>query len=265
MTQAQTLPSPTHVAPTPPLRSLGGWVVALLVAYALTWLLTGALWRWMTVTLGITPSPLPQSLVPRYALAFFVFFMPILYLLPCALAGQWLRPNGRTLALYMGTAFFFGGGLEMTMDPAWILVLGRPCYLYDVFPVHDGATSGFGAVMWPMYGFFVAMLHLAIHDSPRLGFLNGHWPRAALLAVDAMLLEVAANVFSLLGFGTWLFRYHAPDLHHFTTIEAFPIYLFGGYLGVRVLHAGESHPKRALLGAVLYTVTLVAVFGLNCG
>ena len=97
------------------------------------------------------------------------------------------------------------------------------------------------------------------------GFLNGHWPRAALLAVDAMLLEVAANVFSLLGFGTWLFRYHAPDLHHFTTIEAFPIYLFGGYLGVRVLHAGESHPKRALLGAVLYTVTLVAVFGLNCG
>lgn len=255
------MPAPPVSAPaTAPGKTLAAWIGALVAAYGVTWVLTWGLWRIFVDSFHIYPTPLSAERVPGYALAFFLFFTPILYLLPCALARRWLRPNAATVVLYMGMAFFMGGGLELTMDPLWIFVLGRPCYLYHIFPVHDGYTSGFGAVMWPMYGFFVAMLHNAIEAAPaRLGFLHGHWARAALLAVDAMLLEVAANVFSLLGYNSWLFRYHAPDLNHFTTIEAFPIYLLGGYVGVRLLHAAEAMRHRAVLGLGLYLVTAAVV------
>ncbi|MBI5494961.1 MAG: hypothetical protein HY904_08020 [Deltaproteobacteria bacterium] len=246
------------VVPRSPAPVLAAWVGVLAVGWVITRLLTGAL----VAPLGDPATEITGARASaRFAVAFAVFFAPLLYLLPCLLARRWLRPDARTVALYAGVTFFFGAGSELVMDPAFISVLGRPCYLYRVWPVHGGYTSGVGLVLWPLYGFFVSMLHHAIHVTPALRHLDGHGARAALLAVDAMLLEVAANVFALALFGTWLFRYHAPDLHHFTTAEAFPIYLVGGYAGLRLLHALETHPRRAWVGAAFYVVTAAAVAG----
>lgn len=231
--------------------------------YAVSWVATRAVWWLTTGPLGVEPTPLPASLTVRWTVGFFLFFTPLLYLLPCALAGRWLRPDVKTTVFYMGVGYALGCTLEMTMDPLWVWALGRPCYLYHIAPLHGGNTSATGVVMWPMYGFFVGMLHQAIAESPRLAFLRGTWPQAALLAVDAMMLEVAANLFSLWGFRSWLFRYDAPDLAHFTTVEAFPIYLLGGALGVWFLHRLETHPRRHVLGVVLYVAVAVVAFGLE--
>lgn len=258
MAAAAPVPRP-HDVSARPRRTLLAWIVTLVAMYGATMLATAALWSLLSGTFHVTPTPLPPERSGAYSLAFFLFFTPLLYLGPCALARRWLRPDPRTLAWYMGTAFLFGGLLEIVVDPLWIAVVGRPCWLYHVWPVHGGHTSGVGVVMWPMYGFFVGMLHHAIHVSPRLRFLDGHAQRAALLAVDAMLLEVAANLFALAFFGTWHFRYHRGDLAHFTTVEAFPIYVLGGYAGVRVLHALEHHRWRAQFGAVFFVVTAAAV------
>lgn len=236
------------------------WAAALAAAYAATWMLTTALWWLLADVMGVAPQPLAMERVPAFAVGFAVFFMPILYVVPCALARQWLRPDPKTVAMYMGVAFLLGAGLEMVVDPVWTWVFSRPCWLYVIWPVHRGHTSGFGFIMWPMYGFFVGNLHLAIASSPRLAFLNGSWQRAALLAADAMALEVAANLFALAGFGSWLFRYHAPDLHHFTTYEVFPVYLLCGYVGVRVLHALQHRPNRAWYGLGAFVLAAGAVF-----
>lgn len=254
---------PARVTPQPiPVRStvLARWAAALGALYGVTWVLTGLLDRLLLSR--IDPRPVVE-LGPSlgFSAAFLLFFVPVLYLIPCALAHRWLRPPIATVILYCGTAYFFGCGLELVMDRAFIAALGRPCYLYFIWPIHDGHTSGSGLVMWPLYGFFVCMLHQAIHASPRLAFLDGNGARAALLAVDAMLLELAANVFSLVFFGSWLFRYHAPDLHHFTTVEAFPIYLLGGYPGVVLLDRLEHHPRRGVIGAALWVAIIVIAFG----
>lgn len=258
MVAGMTTTQQTRVTPVtgrPTAVMLGAWVAVLAGGWAVTRLLTGAL----VAPLGDPATLLTGARAYLFVAAFAVFFGPLLYLLPCLLARRWLLPDARTVALYAGVTFFFGAGSELVMDPAFITVLGRPCYLYRVWPVHGGYTSAVGLVMWPLYGFFVALLHQAIHVTPALRPLDGHTARAALLAVDAMLLEVAANVFALGFFGVWLFRYHAPDLHHFTTVEAFPIYLVGGYAGLRLLHALEAHPRRAWVGGVFYVVTAAVV------
>jgi len=227
------------------LKKPPAWAGALLVLYA------AARWLLGVLALPDPAAPLPPGSHATYLLAFTAFFLPLLYLLPCALAGRWLKPDLRTLLLYAGTAYFFGAGLELVMDRLFVLVLGRPCYLYFIWPLHGGHTSGTGLVVWPLYGFFVALVHQSVH---------GTAARTALLAVDAMVLEVAANVFSLVFFGSWLFRYHAADLHHFTTVEAFPIYLLGGYPGVLLLKAWEQHPRRGWLGGVLWLLIMALVF-----
>lgn len=257
--------STIHAPPdaTSPLPRLLRWAGALVGIYALTWAATHALWGLTAGPMGVEPRPLPAEATVAWTVGFFLFFTPLLYLVPCALAGRWLRPNAKTLALYIGVGYAMGCTLEMTIAPLWQWVFGRPLYVYHLAPIHAGHTSATGVVMWAMYGFFVGMMHQSIAESPRLGFMRGIWPKAALLAVDAMILEVAANIFSLWGYHSWLFRYHAPDLAHFTTAEVFPMYLVGGALGVWFLHHFETHPRRHVLGAVLYAVVLVAAFGLD--
>ena len=126
-------------------------------------------------------------------------------------------------------------------------------------PVHHGYTSGVGLVMWPMYGFFVCLLHEAIHVSPRLAFLDGDVQRAVLVALDAMVLEVAANAFTLLGFGSYFFHYHAGDLVHFTTWEIFVPYVVAGALGLQLLKVLERRAPKVPTGVVLFAVGVLSV------
>jgi hypothetical protein len=146
----------TVVVAVPALFEMGkvaipvGVAAGIVLAIPVAWLVTRALW-WLTAgPIGVDPTPLPAEATVRWTVGFFLFFTPLLSLLPCALAGRWLRPDAKTLALYMGVGYAMGCSLEMTIDPLWAWVVGRPLYLYHLAPIHEGHTSATGVVMWPV-------------------------------------------------------------------------------------------------------------------
>ncbi len=245
--------------PTAVAVRVAGWVAALVLFYAGAWVTSrGVLWLTVDV-LGRTITPLPRRDLVVLVPAFFGFFMPVLYAGCSALAGRWLRPRVDTMVLYVGTTLCCAVWAEIAADELFVLLLGRPGWVYHVWPVHHGYTSGVGLVMWPMYGFFVCLLHEAIHVSPRLAFLDGDVQRAVLVALDAMVLEVAANAFTLLGFGSYFFHYHAGDLVHFTTWEIFVPYVVAGALGLQLLKVLERRAPKVPTGVVLFAVGVLSV------
>ena len=257
MVSTRTAPASTQ--PADVVGRVLRWALALLAFYLLAWVM-GRVVLWLAVdVLGRTLEPLGRRDLHIFIPAFFLFFMPLLYAGCSALAGRWLRPAVDTLVLYVGTTFFVAVWAEIAADTAFVLLLGRPGWLYHVWPVHHGYTSGVGLIMWPMYGFFVCLLHEAIRVNPRLHFLDGDVQRAVLVALDAMVLEVAANAFSLLAFGTWFFHYHAPDLHHFTTWEIFVPYVVAGAVGLQVLHLLERRAPRVATGVVMFVLGVLSV------
>lgn len=245
-----------------PRSATPGWLLALGAAYGVAWGLS-RLFLWLaTDVAGHAIAPLPDARLPLFMAGFAAFFLPLLYFAASALAGRWLRPDWPKLVLTMGTTFLCAMWLEIAADTLFVWTLGRPCWIYHVWPVHGGYTSGFGLLMWPMYGVFLHLLHLAIDINPRLAPLRSHGAKAVLAAVDAMLLEVAANAFALVGFGSYLFHYHAGDLAHFTTWEVFLPYVVSGWLGLHVLHGLHALERRlppVATGVALYALALAGL------
>ncbi|MEW5852262.1 MAG: hypothetical protein AB2A00_25960 [Myxococcota bacterium] len=230
------------------------WLVALAALYGVTVVVTAGIWWGVVDGLGRTIAPLDPSRNARFTVTFITFFTPLLYLFTSALARRWLRPDPAQLLLTMGATFFCALLAEVGCDALFVLVVGRPCWEYHVWPVHHGYTSGVGLLMWPLYGLFVHLLHQALEENPRLRALDNLPAKAVLVGVDAMVLEVAANTFSLVAFNTFYFRYHAGDLHHFTTAEVFVPYVVAGYVGLHLLERLRGVPHPAWVGAALWVV-----------
>lgn len=236
-----------------------GVVVGLAAIYGLMRLSSTALWWLVSGVMRIQPTPLPAEHLPVFITAFTLFFAPLLYLLACALARRRLLFEPSRLLLYVGATFFCAALAEIGVNAAFVTVLGRPAWLYQVWPVHRGFTSAAGVAMWPLYGVFVYLLDAALRGNPRLRFLENDLGKALLVGVDAMLLEIAANTFSLVGFRSFFFFYLAPDLHHFTTWEIFVPYVIAGLVGMKLIAVLDRRKNRALIGLALQLAATVLV------
>ncbi len=185
----------------------------------------------------------------QFALAFVGFFLPLL-VLGLRLAGPIDAMPARIFAA-AGVTLVVAAPFEVLVDRAFLVALGEPGWVYRVAPLHGGATSAIGVVMWPLYGAFVYLVQkrLKARPSPPSVFA-----RSALGVVEATVLEVAANLFSLTCFGTWFFYYTAPDVGHYTSFQVAPPYLVAGWVGTRLLDAVDHvrHPVR--LGAAAWAL-----------
>jgi hypothetical protein len=161
-----------------------------------------------------------------------------------------------------GVTFGCAALLEIAVDTAWTAATGAPCWEYRLWPVHQGHTSRFGVLMWPMYGAFVQHFHGAIRRNPALHGLHGPAARAVLVAVEAMVLEILANALSLGGFGSFLFYYLPDDLGHLTTFRIFLPYVAAGAMGVALLGWLERQPRRAEIGVAAWVLTAFVVLSL---
>ena len=154
-----------------------------------------------------------------------------------------------------------GGALgEILIGNLGEAALGRMVWLYQIWPEHGGYTTGVGAIMWPMYGFYLYFFHTALRKRGSTVVDNVFYS-GVLIAIDAMVLETLANIFSLATFNIYYFYYVAGDLLHFTSAEIFlPYVLFGigGSLLLKVLDK-PAYP-RAWLGLALYLVGVFEVF-----
>ncbi|REG20414.1 hypothetical protein ATI61_122114 [Archangium gephyra] len=240
------------------LRVLSG----LLLAYVLLKALSAAGGWLLWEVLDITPTPLPAERNAVFLTSFLLVFAPVLYLSTCALARRFLRPRVDTLVLYMGTTCLCATLGEVGTDTLCVALLKRPLWLYHVWPVNHGYTSAAGLVTWPLYGGFLYFLHQALRANPRLRPFNGDGAKVLLLAVDAMLLEICLNVFSLGLFQSFFFFYFRGDLQHFSTGEIFVPYVVLGYAGLKLLAFLERRRHRLAMGLALQALGILCVLAM---
>ncbi len=183
-----------------------------------------------------------------FTISFLLFATPIIYLANSWIAGKWLKLNINRLFLYMGLTMLFGSALELLVNFLFETAIGRPSWVYHIWPKYGGYTSGVTCIMWPLYGFHILCLHEALkaRKSPVLQSIP---TKGILLAIDAMIMEVVANLFSLIAFRSYYFYYNFGDLNHFTTIEIFIPYALVGIFTM-TLYYFLDRPKipRALIG-----------------
>jgi len=191
--------------------------------------------------------------------AFPLFFVPVLYVLDSLLCGRRVPIERGRVLVYMGLVLLVGLFGEVVVHTGWVKAFGKPLWLYRVWPVHYGYTSGVGVVMWPLYGFHLYALHHAIRTRPALKVFDNDYAKGLILGIDALLMEIAANIFALVGFGTYYFFYLPNDLFHFASAYNFPAYFLCGIVAVKVLNFFSGLPRHRSLLGVLFLALGVAI------
>lgn len=235
----------------------------MLIAYCSLWLISRAVLAFIVPEHQISSVPYEGEAAVLFVVSFAVFFLPLLYLFNCGLAKRWLKPDWKSLVLYMGATFACGALCEIVVDSLFAYTLGRPAWEYHIWPKHGGFTSGATAVVWAMYGFYLYFFHEAL-KARKSPIADSVAYKGILIAVDAMILETLANTFSLITFKTYYFFYLRPDLAHFTTWEIFVPYAICGAAGVFLLKLlDQAKYPRAWIGLAFYLAGLVEVFVLG--
>jgi hypothetical protein len=232
-----------------------------LAACIIVFLISSRFFWWLLADyVGIEIRELDPKYWPVFILSFVLFFLPWLYLFSRWVAGQFISVNVSRMILYMGCTFFFAFWFEIGVDSFFVKFLGKPCWEYRIWPVHNGYTSGVGVFMWPLYGFFVYCLNTAIENNPKLAVINHNSFKAFLMALDAMALEILANVFSIAQYHTFYFYYLPGDMVHFTTVQVFLPYMVCCAVGINTLKYLERFEKKCFdIGLVFFLLGVASL------
>jgi hypothetical protein len=183
--------------------------------------------------------------------------MSLLYLLAALLARRWLRADPYELLLCMTTGFFVAIVCEVGLGNAYRLLFGTPLWQYRVWPIHAGYTSALNLIIWPVYGYYWYFLHEVL--VARRVQIQRPWLRGLAAGLDGPLLEVLANGFFLLFYGTFYFYYRPGDLRHFTSFQVVPLYMVMGVCLSLVIDYLKARPRRWRYPAMFYLAGLAFV------
>lgn len=145
-----------------------------------------------------------------------------IYLFNAFLSHRFKKIDYRYATLYVTTLALLGVFGEVLIDSLFKITLGKPLWEYHLLPIHHGYTSYYSLVVWGMYGFYLYIFH---------DFLRGRRSKLAkrytslIVAIEAILLEIAINLMFLAFFGGYIFYYLPSDALHLTSIQAIPFYL----------------------------------------
>ena len=166
----------------------------------------------------------------------------IFYLLGSLLTRQWVRIDAYPLALSMAVAFLVAIVCEVYLGKLYYLVMGERLWQYRVWPIHDGYTSMLNFIVWPVYGYYVYFFHHVLQQ--RAITIRPRWLQGLLSGFDGPLLEILANGFFLLFYGTFYFYYLPDDMRHFTSVQVAPLYMVMGVILTLLLDALLKQPPR---------------------
>ena len=171
-----------------------------------------------------------------------LFGICFFYLLASLLTRCWMRVDAYRLALFMAVAFLVAILCEVALGKLYCLVVGRPLWQYRVWPIHGGYTSALNFIVWPVYGYYWYFLHRVL-QAYRLQ-IRRTWLKGVASGFDGPLLEILANGFFLLFYGTFYFYYLPGDLRHFTSIQVVPLYMIMGICLSLVIDYLDGRPRR---------------------
>ncbi len=174
----------------------------------------------------------------------------LFYLLGSLLTRRWIRIDVYQLALSMAVAFLVAIVCEVYLGKLYQLVTGRPLWQYRVWPIHDGYTSALNSIIWPVYGYYVYLLHQVLHT--RRITIRPRWLKGLASGFDGPLLEILANGFFLLFYGTFYFYYLPDDLRHYSSVRVMPLYMVMGVILTLLLEYLQKQPPRWRYPAVFY-------------
>jgi len=166
----------------------------------------------------------------------------IFYLLGSLLVRHWIRIEAYPLALSMAVAFLVAIVCEVYLGKLYFLVMGEPLWQYRVWPIHDGYTSVLNFIIWPVYGYYVYFLHRVLHA--RRISIRPAWLKGIASGIDGPLLEILANGFFLLFYGTFYFYYLPGDMRHYTSVQVVPLYMVMGVILTLLLDYLLERPRR---------------------
>jgi len=171
-----------------------------------------------------------------------LFGVFVFYLLGSLLTRRWVRVDFYQLALSMAVAFLVAIVCEVCLGKFYYLLTGQPLWQYRVWPIHDGYTSALNFIVWPVYGYYVYFMHLVLHEKQIN--IRPHWLKGLASGFDGPLLEILANGFFLLFYGTFYFYYLPDDMRHFTSVQVIPLYMVMGVVLSLVLDYLKDKPQR---------------------
>jgi len=166
----------------------------------------------------------------------------LFYLLGSLLTRRWMRIDAYQLALSMAVAFPVAIVCEVYLGKSYQLLTGTPLWQYRVWPIHDGYTSTLNFIVWPVYGYYLYVLHQVLHA--RRICIRPHWLQGIAAGLDGPLLEILANGFFLLFYGTFYFYYLPGDLRHYSSVRVIPLYMIMGIILTLLLGYLQQRPPR---------------------
>lgn len=188
-------------------------------------------------------------------LAFTLFWLIILYVLNCLIAGKIKRIEPLQALVYFSTIAMIGIFGEIFLDSIYNLVVGHPLWYYNIAPILDGYTSKFAIVTWGLYGFHLYMLH---------GSLSDRWAitktrhLSLIIAVEALFLEALLTLSAKPFFGEYMYYYLPSDLWHVSSFQNIPFYFIFGIVAVKTLTRFRKDP--IFFSALSLSLTFVLAF-----
>ena len=179
-----------------------------------------------------------------------LFGVLLFYLLGSLLIRRWVPVDPYQLALSMAVAFLVAIVCEVYLGKLYFLMTGQPLWQYRVWPIHDGYTSALNFIVWPVYGYYVYFMHRVLYEKDIN--IRPSWLKGLASGFDGPLLEILANGFFLLFYGTFYFYYLPGDMRHFTSVQVVPLYMVMGVVLSLLMDYLRDKPQRWFYPAGFY-------------
>ena len=179
-----------------------------------------------------------------------LFGVLLFYLLGSLLIRRWVPVDPYQLALSMAVAFLVAIVCEVYLGKLYFLMTGQPLWQYRVWPIHGGYTSALNFIVWPVYGYYVYFMHRVLHEKDIN--IRPSWLKGLASGFDGPLLEILANGFFLLFYGTFYFYYLPGDMRHFTSVQVVPLYMVMGVVLSLLMDYLRDKPQRWFYPAGFY-------------
>jgi hypothetical protein len=181
----------------------------------------------------------------------------LFYLLGSLLTRQWIRIDTYRLVLSMAVAFLVAVVCEVYLGKLYFLLTGERLWQYRVWPIHDGYTSMLNFIIWPVYGYYLYFLQQVLQQNAIT--IRPQWLKGLLSGIDGPLLEILANGFFLLFYGTFYFYYLPGDMRHYTSVQVVPLYMVMGVILTVLLEALLRKPPHWHYPAGFYLAAVAFV------